>query len=137
MRPLNEVGFRKRCVPGLVGIFLGITFSTAVLFMIGFSSRAIFWIASISVTIALGAVWHWGSWYQRHGWPKLGPPASHAQRGAEIVCGVANVVCVLLVIYLIGVGRVAVAIGLITVGFVSGIALLILLKCRHGSSGQN
>jgi len=134
---LNDAEFRKRSVPGLVGILLGITFSVAVLSMTGFSSWAIFWIASLAVIMTLGAVWYWGLWYQRHGWPKIGPPGSHAQRGGEIVCGVANVVCVLLAIYLAGVGRVAVALGLLTVGSILGITLLILLKRRHRSSDQD
>lgn len=134
---LDDPQFRKRSVPVLVGILLGITFSVAVLSMTGFSSWAIFWIASLAVIITLGAVWYWGLWYQRQGWPKMGPPVSHAQRGGEIVCGVANVVCVLLAIYLAGVGRVAVALGLLTVGSVSGITLLILLKRRHRSSDQD
>ena len=137
MGPLNDAEFRKRSVPVLVGILLGIIFSVAVLSMIGFSSWAIFWIASLAVITTLGAVWYWGLWYQRHGWPKMGPPASQAYRGGEIVCGAANVVCLLLAIYLVGVGRVAVALGLITVGSISGIALLILLKRRHRSNSQN
>lgn len=135
MRLLNDAEFRKRCIPGLVGILLGITFSVAVLSMTWFSSWEIFWIVSVSVTVALGAVWYWGLWYQRHGWPQIGPPASHARRCGEIVSGVANAVCVLSAIYLIGVGRVTTALGFLTVGAILGIILLILLKKRHGSSG--
>jgi O-antigen/teichoic acid export membrane protein len=131
MRLLDDPEFRKRYVPGLVGILLGITFSVAVLSMTWFSPWEIFGIASVSITIALGAVWYWGLRYQRQGWPRMGPPASHAQRGGEIVCGVANVVCFLLAAYLIGVGKVRVALGLLTVGSIAGIALLILLKRRH------
>ncbi|HSB70188.1 MAG TPA: hypothetical protein VLH58_14200 [Candidatus Methylomirabilis sp.] len=137
MRLLNDPEFRKRSVPGLVGILLGIISVTAVFSMTGFSSWEIFLIVSLAVIMALGAVWYWGLRYQRQGWPKMGAPASPAERGGEIVCGVANVVCVLLAIFLIGVGRVAAALGLITVGTVSGIALLILLKRRHRSGGQN
>ena len=137
MRPLNDPEFRKRYVPGLVGILLGIPFSVAVLSMIGFSSWEIFWIASLGVIIALAAVWGWGLWYQRHGWPQMGPPASHTHRGGEIVCGVGNMACLFLAIYLIRVGRVAVALGLLTISSILGINLLILLKRRHRSSGQN
>ncbi len=133
---LNDPQFRKRSVPGLVGILLGVTFIVAVLFIAGFPPSGVFWIVSLSIIIALGAVWYWGLWYQRHGWPQLGPPVSQIQRGGEIVCGVGNVACVFLAIYLIGAGRMAVALGLLTVGSILGISLLILLKRRQGSSGQ-